>query len=410
MNYWPAEQCNLSECHEPLFRLIDKVKEKGRIVAREMYGCKGFVAHHNTNIWGDASPQDAWQTSTYWSMGAAWLCLHLWDRYEFTMDKDFLKEAYPTMKEACEFFVDYLVEDSEGRLVTCPSLSPENNYRTAEGYVTAICARPTMDNSILRKLFSSTMESAKILGLDGEFVTELSKIKSRLPELKIGHNGAIMEWLEDYEETEIGHRHISHLFALHPAGEITVDSTPKLANAARKTLERRLANGGGHTGWSCAWIINMWARLWDSDNAHKYVHTILAKSTYPNMFDAHPPFQIDGNFGATAGITEMLLQSNGGIINLLPAFPKQWSEGYIEGIKARGNYELDLEWSNGELKKAVINTDCKTSITNMVKVKCKNNEFFIVKCNDNIVPFTLLDNGILTFEVKSGEAYIIEKK
>jgi len=344
-------------------------------------------------------------------MGAAWLCLHLWERYEFTMDKEFLEKVYPTMKEACEFFVDYLVEDSEGRLVTCPSLSPENSYRRNDGYVTSICAGATMDNGILCKLFSSTIEAAHILGLDEKFTSEIRGIKKRLPELKIGHLGTIMEWLEDYEEVEIGHRHISQLFSLYPGGEITPLGTPELAQAARRTLERRLSHGGGHTGWSCAWIINMWARLWDGENAHKYVQTIIAKSTYPNMFDAHPPFQIDGNFGVAAGITEMLFQSNEGVLNILPALPKAWPQGYIKGIKARGNYEIDLEWSKGRLTKAVINTfeatirnpTCKT-----VKVRCRNSDAYIVKCKEELVPLTREDD-ILSFTVIGGQRYIIEE-
>lgn len=412
MNYWIAEQCNLSECHEPLFRLIDTLKEKGRILARSMYGCRGFVAHHNTNIWGDASPQDSWPTSTYWSMGAAWLCLHLWEHYEYTQDKVFLSKVYPTMKEACEFFLDFLVKDKHGRLVTCPSLSPENIYRTTDGYETAICAGPTMDNSILRTLFQRTVQSADLLGLDAEFVQDVIDAKQLLPELKIGQNKTIMEWPDEYEEIEIGHRHISHLFALYPAEEITVDQTPKLAEAARKTLERRLSFGGGHTGWSCAWIINMWARLRDSENALKYVQMILANSTYPNLFDAHPPFQIDGNFGATAGITEMLLQSHNGVLHLLPALPSLWAEGHIRGVKARGNYELDIEWDQGQLKTAVlkpgnnisVNEDCKT----LVKLKYKNIDGFTVKCKDKLLPFTI-DNDVIVFEVKPSEKYVIQK-
>ncbi len=413
MNYWLAEQCNLSECHEPLFQLIEKLKEKGRIMAREMYGCKGFMAHHNTNIWGDASPQDSWPTSTYWPMGAAWLCLHLWDHYEYTLDNEFLAKSYPTMKEACEFFLDFLVEDEQGRLVTCPSLSPENTYQTEDGYQTAICAGPTMDNSILRTLIQATVQSTKILDIDPEFAQELVVTMNKLPELKIGKNDTIMEWPEEYEEIEIGHRHISHLFALYPAGEITVDHTPKLATAARNTLERRLSHGGGHTGWSCAWIINMWARLWDGENAHKYVHTILANSTYPNLFDAHPPFQIDGNFGATAGITEMLLQSNEGILHLLPALPRQWAEGYLRGVRARGNYELDIEWSQGQLTKAVIKPGIAmtqdTDSNTFVAIKCKQQDSYHVKCNDILHPYTL-DGGILRFEVNAGEEYTLERK
>lgn len=409
MNYWVAEQCNLSECHEPLFRLIERLKVKGRIMARDMYGCSGFMAHHNTNIWGDASPQDCWPSATYWPMGAAWLCLHLWDRYEYTLDQAFLERAYPTLKEACEFFTEFLVKDKEGRMVTCPSLSPENVYRTAGGSTSSICAGPTMDSGILRRLFGAVIEAAGILGLDENFADKLIELRNWLPELKISRNGTIMEWPEDYEEVEIGHRHISQLFALHPSGEITVDGTPELATAAKKTLERRLSNGGGHTGWSCAWIINMWARLWEGDKAYQYVHTILAKSTYPNLFDAHPPFQIDGNFGAAAGVTEMLLQSNAGVVHLLPALPQQWPEGFIKGVCARGHYEVDLEWSDGQLLKAVISSNA-VSTRNIVKVKCKNMEQYWVKYDDKPVPYSTLENGVISFDAENGRKYIIEKR
>nr|WP_314897840.1 glycoside hydrolase family 95 protein [uncultured Flavobacterium sp.] len=414
MNYWPVEVTNLSEMHQPLLDWIQSLAKTGKGTAREFYNANGWVAHHNSDLWALSNPvgdkgagDPVWAN---WWMGGNWLTQHLYEHYRFTGDKKFLVEkAYPVMKDAALFSLDWLVEDKNGYLVTAPSTSPENKFKDSQGKEQSVSVATTMDMSIIRDLFNNLIEASETLNTDKAFRDILIAKRSKLYPLQIGKNGTLMEWYKDFEETDIHHRHASHLFGLHPGREIT-PLTTDFFNAAKKSLEIR---GDDGTGWSKGWKINWWARLQDGNHAYSlirqllnYVETngggVLGGGTYPNFFDAHPPFQIDGNFAGTAGMAEMLLQSQSNYIQLLPALPKAWSEGSVKGLIARGGFEINMDWNNQQLSSASIKSLNGAECIILTKVPVKIT-------NSDIVSQKTANGYQISFKTTKGKSYQLTK-
>lgn len=407
MNYWPAEVCNLSETALPLTDFLERLQVPGGVTAAEMYNARGWTVHHLTDPFGRTAVMDGvWGC---FPMGGPWMTFTLFEHYNFTQDKEYLEtKAYPIMKSSAQFVLDFLVKDSKGQWVTVPSNSPENRYYDPlTGQPQDLTYGSTMDIQIINELFGNCIRSTEVLGYDYEFADTLKQVMKNLPPVKVSPSlGGIQEWIEDYKEVEPGHRHISHLLGLHPGTQIT-PSTPELFAAAEKTIERRLSSGGGHTGWSRAWIINFYARLLDAENARHHVEELLRNSTYDNLLDAHPPFQIDGNFGGSAGVAEMLVQSHDGYIHLLPALPKAWSKGHVKGLKARGGYEVSCSWDEGKLQEATLlashDGECRVRAAEPFKVKIRGRE--VVVSNEVTVGGKVWYDA--EFSVRYGDEYQI---
>lgn len=412
MNLWPAEVTNLSELHLPLVEWTKQQVASGKHTAKVFYNARGWVTHILGNVWDFTAPGEhpSWGAT---NTSAAWLCQHLYEHYLYTLDKTYLADVYPVLKEASLFFVDMLVEDPRnGYLVTAPTTSPENGYIMENGRRASICAGSTMDNQIVRELFTNTIEAASLLGVDKDLMQTLQTKRERLMPTTIGPDGRIMEWLEPYKEAEPTHRHVSHLYGLHPGNEISVVKTPELAAAARKSLEAR---GDKSTGWSMAWKINFWARLHDGDHAFKLLGDLLRPcvdqgtnmvnggGTYPNLFCAHPPFQIDGNFGGCAGIAEMLLQSQSGVIEILPALPTAWPSGNFKGLKVRGGGEVSATWAEGKLTKANLKATIPGTFEILIPAGSEN---LTIKRNNKTVSMPI-NNSILTVEMQEGDEVVL---